>query len=200
MTGTSTYAGQKPLLLLDVDGVLNAFAPTRPHTVRYLGGRYLKDGTWAPYKVHLDNEIAEMIDLLAEHYEIHWATMWNGRANEVGEAIGIDPLPHMYCDHFEGWDAAKAMGMSDFRIKGLWYAKTPLIPAYVNGRPFAWVDDDHTHEDRAFLKLQPGCETFLLLQTNDKTGLTWDNVATLIDWAEKVAYNTLSIPARRIAA
>jgi hypothetical protein len=183
---------EKPILLLDVDGVLNAFAPVRPHTTHVVG----------PYNVRFDNEIVDMIDALAESFEIHWATMWNSRANsQIAPVLGIDPFPVLFCDHARGWDEARARGLGDYSTKLLWFAKSPLIPAHVAGRPFAWVDDDHGHADRAFLVTQSDCsDEFLLLQTNAKSGLTWDDVATLNDWAAKQAYGSLSIPRRRIAA
>lgn len=181
---------QKPLLLLDVDGVLNAFQPARPHTVRKLGGR-THNGVFTPYTVRFDNEIVEMIDALAEHFEIHWATMWNHKANtEIAAALGVDHSPVMVCNHFAGWDIAKdEERLTDAEIKRLWYAKTPLIPAYVADRPFAWVDDDHSGADLRYLNERLD-QDFFLCQTDAYSGLTWRDVAELITWASTLGAGT----------
>ncbi len=179
----------KPILLLDIDGVINAFDPTRPHVTRKVGGRWTKNGSFTPYTLRFDNEVVEMIDALSEHFEIHWATMWNGRANhQVAPVLGIEGFPVMTCSHEAGYDAAIARGLRPRTVRFLWYAKTPLIPSYVKGRPFAWVDDDHTFEDKIYLRKHEAITApFLLHKTDAKTGLTWADVADLITWAESLS-------------
>lgn len=183
---------QKPILFLDVDGVLNAFAPVRPHVTRQLGGRTIK-GVFHPFTLHFDNEVVEMIEALQEHFDIVWATMWNERANDlVAPALGIEPLPVMYADHNKGWDTALDRGATFSEIHRLWYAKTPLLPEYAAGQPFAWVDDDHSRADRFWLaKQEDAPEHFLLLQTDADYGLQWGDVADLITWAQALAAGTL---------
>lgn len=174
----------KPILLLDVDGVVNALSPLRPHVVRTVPGGTDAKGNPRTYTLHFDNEIAEMIDVLAEHYEIHWATMWNNTANTVlAPMVGLDTFPVMTCNHGRGWDLLEAQGLPTWKIHGLWYAKTPLIPAYVGERRFAWVDDDHTYRDRKYLDGQVE-QDFFLLRTDAFDGLTWEDVADLVSWAK----------------
>ena len=185
---------QKPILFLDVDGVLNAFAPVRPHTVHKIGGRTVK-GVFMPYTINFDNEVVDMIDALAEHFEIVWATMWNAKANEqVAPVLGIEPFPTLFCDHNDGWDEAVLRGTPAHEIHRLWYAKTPLIPAYAGTQPFAWVDDDHSGADRDWLATHCDAEHFLLVRTNADTGLAWDDVAALITWAQNLASGSLTSP------
>lgn len=174
---------EKPVLLLDVDGVLNAFQPVRPHTVRKADGGTNTFGNPITYTLHFDNEVVEMIDALAQHFEIHWATMWNTRANSViAPMLGIDTVPVMSCNRDRGWDIAEAQGLSGTKINRLWYAKTPLIPAYVGTRRFAWLDDDHSGADLSYLEGECS-QDFYLCQTDANTGITWRDVADLIGWA-----------------
>lgn len=180
----------KPILLLDVDGVVNAFRPTRPHVAREIGGRTV-NGRFVPYQIHFDNEVVDMLDQLAEHFEIHWATMWNQAANEeIAPALGIEPFPVMICNHNAGWDAAADNGLAAHEVHRLWYAKTPLIPEYVGDQPFAWLDDDHTRSDDLYLADHLD-QHFLLVRTNADTGMDWDDVSTLIEWAQALAAGTL---------
>jgi hypothetical protein len=185
-------ATQKPLLFLDVDGVLNAFSPVRPHTVKQAGGRWVK-GTFHPYTLHFDNEVVDMIEALQEHFDICWFTMWNDNANtEIAPLLGIDPLPVCYADHNKGWDTALNRGTEQWNIHRLWYAKTPLIPEYAAGQPFAWCDDDHSGADVAWLAAQEDSpEHFLLQQTDADYGIQWSDVAALIQWARDLAAGVL---------
>lgn len=189
----------KPILLLDVDGVVNAFRPTRPHLVRELGGREVK-GVWIPYTIRFDNEVVDMLDALAAHFEIHWATMWNQAANtEIAPALGIDDLPVMTCNHNAGWDAAADEGLSAVDIHRLWYAKTPLIPQYVGDQPFAWLDDDHSLADERYLAAHTD-QHFRLVRTDADTGLDWNDVEILVQWATDLAAGTLEPRAARTAS
>ena len=190
----------KPLLFLDVDGVLNAFSPVRPHTVHKLGGRWVK-GIFCAYTIRFDNEVVEMIDALAEHFDIVWATMWNEKANaDIAPALGIEPLPVMHCDHNKGWDTALDLGTEQWNIHSLWYAKTPLLPEYAAGQPFAWVDDDHSGADRTWLAQHGVDQPFMLCRTDADYGIQWDDVEALIDWAQKLATGTLSSPTTYVGA
>lgn len=180
----TTQTPERPILLLDVDGVLNAFLPTRPHAIKHLGGREDRfTGKFTPFTLHFDNEVTEMIEALAEHFEIHWATMWNDAANtEISPALGIDTFPFLACNHEKGWDAAWDAGLTAERIHRLWFAKTPLIPEYVGSRRFAWLDDDHSDADLTYLRGRCS-QDFFLCQTDANTGITWRDVADLIEWA-----------------
>lgn len=180
---------QKPILLLDVDGVVNAFRPERPHLVRE-AGTYWSHYRGEPgiYTLRFDQEIVDMILALGEVYEIHWATMWNDKANaDLVPLLGIDPLPVLPCDPLLGTQEAYRRGATPWVVRELWYPKTALIPAYVAGRPFAWVDDDHTEVDREFLAQQPDVpQPFLLVKPDARTGLSWDDVVRLVEWADSL--------------
>ena len=62
----------KPLLLLDVDGVLNAF----PNSWTPGYTRHVIEG----YPIHLHDEVAQMVSALDQAFEIVWFTLWNHRA------------------------------------------------------------------------------------------------------------------------
>jgi len=188
----NTYT--KPILFLDVDGVLNAFAPVRPHVERKAGGRKV-NGVFQPYTLRFDNEAADMVLALAEHFDIVWATMWNDAANaEVAPLLGLDEFPVMRCNHNVGWDMAVAEGTDTFDIHRLWYAKTPLIPTYAAGRPFAWLDDDHSSYDQAWLAQHGADQPFMLVRTDAEYGVQWDDVDALIHWARNLAAGELTSP------
>lgn len=152
----------KPMLLLDIDGVIK------------------------PWGYRLDPEAADKVAVLGRHFEVHWATLWNGDANlKMSPRIGVGDLPGMHCSDRKGWRAATKAGWE--RPEDLWFCKTPLIPEYVDGRPFAWIDDDIDGPDHQYLHwiLEPD-HRFLLVATEAAVGMTWDHVHQLVDWGSEL--------------
>lgn len=173
----------KPLLLLDVDGVVNAFAPRRPHVVRKAQTGRTNKGLPITYTLHFDNEVAAMIETLQDHFDVVWCTMWNHAANtELVPMLGIDEMPVMHCSHNDGLDILDDQGYDFRQAQRLWYAKTPLVPAYVGDTPFVWIDDDHSDADRRYLAAQMD-QPFRLIKTDAYDGLTWDDVNAAIAFA-----------------
>ena len=153
----------RPLLLLDVDGPLNPFragrAPLprgyRPHTIH--GLRVLLDPAHGPA-------------LTALPFDLVWATTWEHDANtEIAPRVGLPALPVITWP--VGADTAP----------GLCF-KTPTVAAYTAGRPFAWVDDEVTDTDRAWLAARRDAP-FLLHRVSARRGLRPTDLATLATWA-----------------
>lgn len=117
----------KPLLLVDIDGVLSVFgwsADERP------------TGTWANVDgtVHLisTEAVGNLLDLLSD-FEALWCSGWEERANEhLPHLVGLGPWPYVELDR------SLAAGTS---TPGHW--KLDAIDRLVGpDRPLAWVDDD----------------------------------------------------------
>lgn len=168
----------KPLLLLDVDGVLNAFPP-RP------GGEYsrhLIDG----YRIHFHAELPAMVSALEEVFEIVWFTLWNHRATPgIGPHVGLDQATHLTTSWERGWEAALTAGYDSTGIRQLMYAKTPLLPELVGTqRPWVWIDDAHSVWDQEYL-VNAGMDPsrFRLVRTDPEVGLMWDDVEEAIAFA-----------------
>ncbi|MFI8436427.1 hypothetical protein ACIGJO_22260 [Streptomyces sp. NPDC079020] len=134
----------KPLLLIDIDGPLNPYealsrrgAPEgyRRHLMRPTGW------TWGPaLPVLLKPEHGGELLGLAAGYELVWATTWKDEANEwVGPLLGLPALPYI------DWPEMHGTGPDGT------YWKTRYVVEYAAGRPFAWVDDEITDRDRAWV-------------------------------------------------
>ncbi|MBV6699026.1 hypothetical protein KV557_18205 [Kitasatospora aureofaciens] len=120
----------KPLLFLDVDGVLN---PVCPHP-----DAGFDTHTLLGYSVLLSARHGAWLRELSATYELVWATTWEEHANtHIAPAIGLPPLPFV---RFTGY--VPQPGDPRVPLMQLFSARkwAPLL-RYADGRPFAWVDD-----------------------------------------------------------
>jgi hypothetical protein len=188
---------EQPLLLLDVDGVLNpnAAKPTaRP--LGYRTYRHTPEGGWHTgpnVRRHQGLRVwlhpghgARLRELAAQaNLELVWATMWRHDANTyVGPAIGLPEIPVI---DFPPEDlAADPAGWSRWSESGGW--KWPAVAAYAAGRPLAWLDDEHDTAGfpaaRAeFDRARAGLPT-LLCPVDPRKGLLPEHLRQVADWAE----------------
>lgn len=154
----------RPLLLLDVDGVLNPYAaaacpPGYAEHELFPGEEAVRvcaaHGRW----------LAE----LATAFELVWATAWGEEANRLLApllripelpVIGFPPVP--------------------FRPRD----KVPAIAGYAGPRPLAWIDDEFTAEARAWAGGRSA--PTLLVGADPAEGLTRSAVDRCLRWAEVV--------------
>ncbi len=157
----------RPLLLVDVDGVISLFGfdPSRPPAGSFL----LVDGI-----PHLISQAAgEHLRALSTAFELAWCTGWEEKADEyLPRVLGLEtPLPHL---------AFGTPAESD----GHW--KLAAIDAYAGPeRPLAWLDDGHDDTCTAWVAARPG--PTLLVSTDPAVGLTEDHVAQLLAFAAACA-------------
>jgi hypothetical protein len=172
----------KPLLFLDVDGPLNPWAanknrrPVGYETHRMRPSGWTVEETRKPLRVWLNPSHGSY--LLGLPFELVWATTWGREANEwIGPHIGLPELPVVE------WDLSRRPA-SD-RLEGGVYWKTPQLVEYAAGRPFAWVDDEITEDDRVFVaEHHPGAA--LLQWISPRLGLIDSDVHDLHVWASKL--------------
>lgn len=164
----------KPLLFLDVDGPLNPWAANpnrRPegyetHRMRPSGW---KNPRQKPLRVWLNPSHGPA--LLGLPFDLVWGTTWCAEANEwIAPNIGLPPLP------FVDWPEVHAK-----RDDGT-YFKTWDLVTYAAGRPFAWVDDEISDRDRAYVERHHRGPA-LLHQVSPRLGLLAADFEALAEWA-----------------
>lgn len=137
----------KPWLLLDVDGVL------------------LREGAGEDV---LSLHVLRSLAALAQHYELAWATSWEGSANSLLDHSG------------EGaWDVVPVVTDAQRNPDGFDSPRVRPVLDFVGDRPFAWVDDQIGRGDAKRLIVDRDC---LVLRPNPRHGLTGANVRTLLAW------------------
>src|SRR5947208_554060 len=159
---------KKPLLLVDVDGVISLFGfdPARPPVGRF----EMIDGI-----AHfLSATAGEHLRQLSKVFELAWCTGWDEKANEY-LPLALDlpaDLPLVIFDE------------SDRPPSAHW--KVAGISAWADPeRPLAWIDD--AHDGRCHTWATNRQAPTLLVTTDPAIGITDGHVTKLRAWAQKLA-------------
>ncbi|MEV4569292.1 HAD domain-containing protein [Nonomuraea sp. NPDC049419] len=158
----------KPLLLLDVDGVLNPMCRPSPDFRPYrctIGAEV--------YTVYLNPRHGRrLLELaLATGSELAWATTWEHHANEwIAPRVGLPSLPVIAVPP----DTPPSEHGEMF--------KTPHVAAYAGRRPFVWFDDQVWAEDEEYLRVHQGLTDFLLVHVDPARGLTSRDLGMAQEW------------------
>ncbi|MFF3849095.1 hypothetical protein [Streptomyces sp. NPDC002328] len=172
----------RPLLFLDVDGPLNPYAaqperrPAGYTTIRVPRDSGTPDEERGlsrrrrPLRVWLNPEHGPA--LLRLDYELCWATTWMSEANRwIAPVLGLPELPFV--------DFGDAL-LRD-RPDGVHW-KTPALLEHADGRPFAWVDDEQSDLDEAYVTAHHRTHG-LLHHVDPRIGLREDDFRTLVGFA-----------------
>ncbi len=154
---------KRPILAVDVDGVISLFGFDEPPE-RSEARFELIDGM-----VHCISLAAgERLSRLSEHYELVWATGWEDRANDyLPNLLGLPELPHLT------FDGAARFGSAHWKLGPL--------DEYGKGRAMAWVDDNFDESCYAWARSRP--EPTLLVPTEAHLGLEEAQTEALAAWA-----------------
>jgi hypothetical protein len=153
----------KPLLLVDVDGVISLFGFAQH--ARPAGRFEMVDGI-----AHfLSATAGEHLRLLSDAFEPVWCTGWEEKANEyLPHALGLSgPWPYLSFERNPG------------RKRAHW--KLDAIDAYAATRPLAWIDDAHGSACEAWAAEREA--PTLLVTTEPAVGMTEREVGALLTWA-----------------
>ena len=162
----------KPLVLVDVDGVLNPFVKQGKEWLRH---QAMCGGT--TYNVLLNAEHGAKLLALAEETgaELVWATTWEHDANTaIGPLVGLPKLPVI--EVLKGDEAPFGVCF-----------KSPAVANYVNGRPFVWFDDDLGRADRLWFNDHPNVGEFRLIHIGSKRGITDKHIQQARAWLLELA-------------
>jgi hypothetical protein len=154
--------GDRPLALIDVDGVLNPYAAAAcpPGYAEH----DLFPGDVEPVRVCPDH--GRLLGRLTARFDLVWATSWEDEANILlAPLIGLAPLPVIRC-----------------RVPGVGYhEKLPAIAAAVAERPLVWFDDLHSVTATAWAAGRAAPTA--LIHVDPAVGLTDEHVDHALDLA-----------------
>ena len=158
----------RPLVLVDVDGVLN---PARSHAPGYQGHWVFPGGL--AHRLLLNPSHGQMLTELAEvaGAELVWASYWRNRANTwVAPRVGLAPLRFVPIPR--RWRPRTRPS------PGSW--KACHVAVWIGQRPFVWFEDDADAVRR--LARQPGLGRHLMVKVDPVTGLTDSHVEQARTW------------------
>jgi hypothetical protein len=163
----ATEAPPRPLLLLDVDGVISLFG--FPRSSPPPGRWVLVEGI-----PHLVSEQAgEALRALGPAFRLAWCTGWDEKADEVlPRTLGLPSgLP--------------SISLESIRAPAGAHWKLAAIDAFAGpSTPLAWVDDGLDERCERWRLKRPGAT--LLLRTDPAVGLTLAHAERLLAWASSV--------------
>jgi hypothetical protein len=154
------WAVTKPLLLVDIDGVISVWGAS--HT-QLVGVFAQVDGI--PHV--LSQAAADHLRGLEAHFELVWCSGWEDRANDhLPHLVGLGPFPHL------------TLGRT-----GTGHWKLGAIDGHAGpDRPLAWVDDDLDERCETWAAARRG--PTLLVRTHPASGLTSADATRLAAWAQ----------------
>jgi hypothetical protein len=180
-----TDLDNRPILFLDVDGPLNPFAAPGARRPDGYATHWMKPPTWIESHAPMPEELVQPLRvwLNPEHgprltalgYELIWATTWARDANDwIGPHLGLPELPYVE------WPRVRTL--AGYGV----HWKTRHLVAWAAGRPFAWVDDEITRLDRAWVAEHHPTRA-LLHRVDAARGLRDDDFDALRDWRQSVS-------------
>lgn len=170
----------RPLLLIDVDGVLNTLH--HPPKLRTYDVHRVTASDGLEFDVQFRKELPEWLDRLTDHFVPVWCTMWDHEANLLlAPLLGLPDLPVVPCHE-------NAMNhMWSDKIRTLHHKIDPILD-HVDNRAFAWIDDEIGDHDHAWAaERDDEVAPTLLMWIDQRMGLLEHHVNKLIDWAKKIS-------------
>ena len=173
-----------PLVLIDIDGVLNAFrAPTHRIGQQLLASNsHQRVDVAGRYTVVLDKRHPEWMRELEKRGDVRWATMWMHNAAPVFGAVAGIGQDWDFIDFVEHNNyaprARTGAGVVNYKWQG-------ILATVGEDQPLVYVDDDMqpAHHDWAAMRNEAGIPT-LFIQPDPKDGLTrkqFDRVVAFLD-------------------
>lgn len=156
----------RPLLLVDVDGVLNPYGFDQPPS-GFLPHWFFPE---EDYPTYLAEVHGGWLHELSERFDMVWASAWEEEANRfIAPLFGLSRWPTISFPPIP-FDPAE---------------KVPAIDLFVGDRHCAWVEDLMTKEafDWAVKRTAPT----LLIDVKPSVGLTREMVEQLLAWATSLA-------------
>jgi HAD domain in Swiss Army Knife RNA repair proteins len=161
-----------PVVLLDVDGVLN---PLKRAGRGYRRHRASLNGV--TFRLWLNATHGPMLrGLVAETgAELVWASYWCGSANEwIGPRVGLPDLPFVPIPD-RPYDSELSLGA--------WKARH--VADWVRQRPFVWFEDEP--DVTACLRSESGIGAHRLVAVDPLTGLTGEHIGQARSWLADLA-------------
>ena len=159
-----TAVPERPLLILDVDGVV---LPYLPNLYRGPAPPDFRDARAWGFDVWVPEHLPSALSKLAEYFDLAWCTDWEDAANtDVSPLFGLaTDLPVLHPDRRGS--------------RGWW--KLAAVREFAGDRPLVWADDHMSSGARRWAAARAA--PTLLLRPPDDRGLSARQVAVIAGFA-----------------
>lgn len=163
--GSRPGRGSKPVLAVDIDGVLSLFGFEGEPRVE--GAEMeLIDGA-----LHCVSMAAgDRLRRLAGHFDPVWATGWESGGERMSQLLGLPSWPAL------SFKNAARFGSADWKLEPL--------ERFARGRPVAWIDD--SLDEPCYEWARGRREPTLLVEAEPQLGLLEVHVEALLGWARSL--------------
>lgn len=164
----------KPLLFIDVDGVLNRLVHrlSDQDQADYVPFEVFNQRMGLTFTLFMDPADGPRLLSLTDVVGLAWGSTWEHEANEsIGPWLGLPELP---------------VAVRRFNE----VHKAPGVMRLAGDRPFAWLDDDLGHMRTDLLAEHP--QPTLPIHVDPITGLTDAHIRQVRQWAENVTKESSS--------
>ena len=125
---------KKPILLLDVDGVLNVVGPD--------WGERVVDLKDPPPGLHPTKYVLPFLRWAWPRFQVMWLTAWGADANKIARWAGLEPVRVLADPRRQTDDYKLAALVSEFG------ARTPPVPVF-------WIEDGIGQKEMEFVDERP---------------------------------------------
>jgi hypothetical protein len=155
----------KPILAVDVDGVISLFDFDEPPVSPAAKFELVDD------VVHCISVAgADRLRQLADHYDLVWATGWEAKVKLLATLLDLPEYPHLT------FGGAARFGSADWKLGPL--------EEFARDRPLAWIDD--SFDERCYEWARGRREPTLLVPTEPHVGLEDVQAEALVAWARSL--------------
>lgn len=156
----------KPLLFIDVDGVLNRMVTPAVAAERgLLSVRLTPSTSTISFMMNLDVNDGPVLMGMTDVFDLAWGTTWENDANTlIAPKIGLPgDLPVATTRYHE-------------------YSKAKGVLRLAAGRPFVWLDDALSAQDKQ--QIFADSPDSMVIDVNESVGLSAKNLKVARTWAQ----------------